>query len=337
MKATGCKRIAGFIAEAAEKGLMLPKTPDEVEELMEACKGFMLYRDGQAVSFAAVYEDEQIEIGSVVTDPAYRHQHLASETVWEATQQSWNPEKKTVAFTNEASTQLFHKIGFRELPKAQMPQSAQELCKACGEFGSFPNCHCHYMCFDGQTSRFNQKATAPYSIIRNPDQGDILATAQLFCTVFGEEPWNESFEVEEAVSILNTILEHDNGVLLIATRHGKVLGASGGFLIDHDEFEVESSGTDLGHRIDWSRPVFYVDELFVDPSERGQGIGSHLTHMLCAEGMHKGPEEPALSVQLLLRTDAEANPAIHVYQNKGFVNTNVRDNKHASRTYFKRG
>jgi len=124
---------------------------------------------------------------------------------------------------------------------------------------------------------------------------DFECCVALFIEVFNAEPWNDEWTNSTATSFISD------------------LTASPGFrgYVVLDE-KVSVIGVILGRVKNWWRGrEFFIDEFYVNSSEQGQGIGTHLlefaSESLVAEGIHN----------MTLLTE-EHTPAYSFYQKQGF-------------------
>lgn len=108
---------------------------------------------------------------------------------------------------------------------------------------------------------------------------DMKETITLYQKCFAEAPWFEVFDPKELSDDFWVKMRDSTGVFLVCERDGKIVGGAIGFdlvckedvrmrlidySIDHHSFEIST-----GH-------AFYIAELFVDSSLRGQGIAKRM-------------------------------------------------------------
>lgn len=90
--------------------------------------------------------------------------------------------------------------------------------------------------------------------------------AQLFTLVFSEPPYRERWSIEEAAAYLTRFLEMDPSGCFIASDGDAIAGAI------------------LGYTYPWrSIPNYFIQELFVERTRRGEGIGRQLVHHVVAQ------------------------------------------------------
>lgn len=170
------------------------------------------------------------------------------------------------------------------------------------------------------------------SIAQNEVTGEILdSCAELYCKIWREPPWNEDFWKEEEVKadILGDC-KKEAADCYIATLgdSGRAVGFTWGYMVTPLHLN-EISGTDyftLAGNLNGK--TFYVDELGVDASCRGHGVGKHLSGALVKHAINHGAQ------LLVLRTDEKALAARTLYKKLGFIEIPVRDAKYPGRTYW---
>ncbi|OGZ27194.1 MAG: hypothetical protein A2365_00805 [Candidatus Nealsonbacteria bacterium RIFOXYB1_FULL_40_15] len=155
--------------------------------------------------------------------------------------------------------------------------------------------------------------------------------ARIYCEIWKEPPWNESFWTEpEVIEDLRRQSAKKRAVILTATNgSADIIGFTWGYQTSIAELSQISG---LPHRL-WKEIIgqgipFYVDELGVGISHRGWGIGNALAMKLMRE----------ISLMpidcVVLRTDVKAVPARKVYKKAGFQELLMRDANHPNRTYW---
>lgn len=84
------------------------------------------------IAQTALFENGMAEIGSLIVDPAYRGEGIATNLVWLETGKVLKSGIKTVtAFCNPISAKVFEKAHFELMPVCKIPVSALELCAGC--------------------------------------------------------------------------------------------------------------------------------------------------------------------------------------------------------------
>ena len=153
--------------------------------------------------------------------------------------------------------------------------------------------------------------------------------AKLYCEIWKEPPWNEDFWQPENVAVdLSREMQNPDAVAYLALDQNRVVGFTHGYSVSRDELQEIAGNTMLDHLFEKNDRVYYVDELGVATSYRGQRISLYLTASL----IEHARERRVSSVTL--RTDVEAVAARHVYRELGFTELTVHDAAHPSRTYW---
>jgi len=140
--------------------------------------------------------------------------------------------------------------------------------------------------------------------------------------IFSEPPYNERFFPSEAQSILHRYLQSPENICLLAIRgRSKVVGFGIGV--------PAASKPDIGRDLRGLLPVahtFYLAELGVLESARGQGIGKTLVaHRLELIDHQK-------FTHVVLRVSAVRNQSYDMYIDMGFDDIGVYTEVHARRT-----
>lgn len=153
--------------------------------------------------------------------------------------------------------------------------------------------------------------------------------ARLYCEIWKEPPWNEDFwQPESVVNNLSQEMQNPDAVAYLALDGDRVVGFTHGYSVSRNELRGITGNTMLDHLFEKNDRVYYVDELGVAMSHRGQHISLRLSVSLIEHA-----REQRIS-RVTLRTDVEAVAARHVYRKIGFKELDVRDAAHASRTYW---
>jgi ribosomal protein S18 acetylase RimI-like enzyme len=168
------------------------------------------------------------------------------------------------------------------------------------------------------------------ALLANADSALLVKCAELYCEVWKEPPWNETWSVPVVVRKLNEAVYRESSVayLAIDTETGGVLGFTWGFPVSIAELAVISSSDDLCSRFRPEQKIFYLAELGVARPHRGNGLGMELSNLLIRDVRLGGQE------LIVLRTDLEAVVARKLYQCLGFDELPVADEKFPTRTYW---
>jgi N-acetylglutamate synthase-like GNAT family acetyltransferase len=143
--------ISGWISCEAEKGNMLPKTAGEIRKEIVAGFGWVKTNEGKPVAYCRVlpWEENLLEIGSLIVDPEKRRQGIGTALVLEMLASIGEKFPRTTVFClaeNDISRRLFEKLGAKEMPKEKLPDKVWELCfkpgAECAHSCHFPNCPC---------------------------------------------------------------------------------------------------------------------------------------------------------------------------------------------------
>jgi len=140
--------------------------------------------------------------------------------------------------------------------------------------------------------------------------------------IFSEPPYNERFFPSEAQSILHRYLQSPENICLLAVRgRSKVVGFGIGV--------PAASKPDIGRDLRGLLPVahtFYLAELGVLESARGQGIGKTLVAQRLELIDHKK------FTHVVLRVSAVRNQSYDMYIDMGFDDIGVYTEVHSRRT-----
>ena len=130
----------------------------------------------------------------------------------------------------------------------------------------------------------------------SPNQVD--SAVSTYQRAFGNPPYEEAFTNDEALSALQFILDQ-RGELVIEMNGSEVVALAGGYMKDGD--------------------VYYIEELAVDPSKQGQGIGRQALRALIGKALIREPSA------LEIRTTVRNEKAIGLYSSEGFVSEPVTE------------
>lgn len=153
--------------------------------------------------------------------------------------------------------------------------------------------------------------------------------ANLYCEIWKEPPWNEDFWKPEEVSedFRSEMCNPGAGAFLSVCR-GSVVGFTHGYLVSCEKLR-EIAGSDmLDYLFENTPSLFYVDELGVASSYRGNRISLNLSSELIGHAKGLGMSG------MVLRTDIDARAARRVYTELGFSELSVHDSNYPNRTYW---
>ncbi len=153
--------------------------------------------------------------------------------------------------------------------------------------------------------------------------------ATLYCDVWREPPWNESFWVVE--DVVNDILEEmqkNDAHIIVASYGNSVIGFSWGYTVSQKDMRQIIGNKSLDYLFEDNSKVAYIDELATTSVSRCKGIGKTLSESLVQELSNCGV------TKITLRTDEKAMPARHLYNALTFNELAARDFEHKTRTYW---
>lgn len=148
--------IAHWIKEEADKGLMLPKSPEEIYQKLSA--GMAIVALGgreEPVSYCELLDwtPHVVEIGGLIVKPEERRQGLGSSLALKAVKLAREKFPQATIFClaeNEISQSLFKKLGGRIFSKESLPNLVWSICPDCSHYLEFPDdCPCKAMNLEG--------------------------------------------------------------------------------------------------------------------------------------------------------------------------------------------
>lgn len=157
----------------------------------------------------------------------------------------------------------------------------------------------------------------------------IKKTAELYCQIWREPPWNEAFwEIDDVIKDLKEQSAKKNAIVLIATNDlGDVIGFTWGYEVNiKDLSQISGLSLNIWQEI-ISQKAFYIDEFGVQKEWRGNGVGQQLAQALIEQAS-------PTNKTMVLRTDVLAKSARAVYEKVGFEELSLHDAKHKDRTYW---
>lgn len=133
------KIVSDWTISAASKGLMLPKTPEQMLDLFGEGRSVIMLDDrGNPVSHAAatfMYSDGKvIEVGAVYTAEEKRGMGLSKQTVGALLRHlnERNPDADTIfALANRNSEPVFMSLGGTKMRTTELPEEVWLACKDC--------------------------------------------------------------------------------------------------------------------------------------------------------------------------------------------------------------
>ena len=160
---------------------------------------------------------------------------------------------------------------------------------------------------------------------------DCRKTAELYCEIWKEPPWNEDFWKPEAViKDLQEQMVKQNAIFLLATNETtEIIGFTWGYEINVTELsQISGVPINIWKKEIKEKVLFYIDEFGVKQTYRRRGIGQKLAKELLKQISYSDIN------CVILRTDALAIPARTVYSKIGFKESAIRDAEHQNRTYL---
>lgn len=153
--------------------------------------------------------------------------------------------------------------------------------------------------------------------------------ASLYCQVWQEPPWNENFwQLDQVVEDFKREMANPDAEAFLVVREGVVIGFTQGYSVSRAELREIAGNSLLDFLFVGKERVYYVDELAVAASCRGQRLSIQLSRALIEQIGIRGID------YVVLRTDVLALAARHVYRELGFQELPAHDAKYPSRTYW---
>ncbi len=157
----------------------------------------------------------------------------------------------------------------------------------------------------------------------------IQQCVKLYCKIWEEPPWEEKWDGKKVLKDIENELREPNAKMLLALKDGQVVGFTWGYFVDRSKLRKISGNWNLDFIFDKNEKIYYIDELGVDSLYRKRGIGKMLTDALLLA-------IPPETNKLILRTDKEADSARQLYEKLHFIELEVLDEEHHSRSYWLR-
>ncbi len=163
--------------------------------------------------------------------------------------------------------------------------------------------------------------------LADTDNQIIHRCAKLYCEIWREPPWEESWDKEVVVRDIKSQLMIPNAKIILALYNEDVIGFTWGYQISRNRLRKISRNKNLDFIFKDKVEIYYIDELGVSVKHRGYGIGMELANKLLSL-------IPANINAIILRTDKDALPARKIYAELGFTELNILDSKYPSRSYW---
>jgi ribosomal protein S18 acetylase RimI-like enzyme len=154
--------------------------------------------------------------------------------------------------------------------------------------------------------------------------------AKLYCQIWQEPPWNEDFWRPEVVveDFKQEMSRPDALAFLALNDQRSVIGFTQGYSVSRGELQEIAGNGLLDFLFTENERVYYVDELGVDSSYRGNHLSLRLSRALIDEVRNRSIKS------VILRTDVQALAARHVYGELGFNELSIHDAQYPTRTYW---
>lgn len=163
--------------------------------------------------------------------------------------------------------------------------------------------------------------------LADTDNQIIHQCAELYCKIWQEPPWNEHcWNKDEVVRDIKSQLMQPNAKIILAFYDGNIIGFTWGYQVSPTYMQKICGSKSLNF-IFKKGAVYYVDELGVSISHRGNGIGMTLANKLL-DAIPKNIDA------IILRTDKKALPAREIYKKLNFAELEILDKKFPSRSYW---
>ncbi len=124
---------------------------------------------------------------------------------------------------------------------------------------------------------------------------------------------NDAETIHGFVSELATFERNPDGVKLSAEDYKKYLGSGACRAVVAD---VDNEPVGMGVFYDrfstWVGPYLYIEDLYVNPNQRGNGVGEQLVRYIAGTALENGMQRMELMV-------LDWNPAKRLYERLGFV------------------
>lgn len=125
-----CLIMSKMINDEASKGLMLPKTKEQLRDTVHMF--FVATERGQVIGCCGykVWEDEWVEIISLVVNPAFQGRGIGSKLV-EACLSEAKEKRYNKFFTVSLRPRLFGYLGFKRVYQMAVPKRVWDDCALC--------------------------------------------------------------------------------------------------------------------------------------------------------------------------------------------------------------
>ena len=307
---------------------MLHWSLENLAESIKSGNSLLAFEGKKLIGHVCLFEwNDYVEVCALIVGVDSRGQGIGTQLIKEAVRLAKQKfgRKKLIMLPNAESYPIGRKAGFSEKGKNYYEPEIWGSCHLCEEFKCFPDCHCRPMALndDGEIK----------IISLLPDDRDLVrSTAELYCQVWRESPWNEDFwKVDEVISEIDSQMKNESAVSLVAVSGNDIVGFTWGYQIRRDAMRIICGNDELDFIFAKDEHCFYVDELATKSEFRHRGTGKKLSLSLLGEARLLGQQ------RFSLRTAMRAEAARRLYAKIGFKDLGVMDTKYADRTYWLRG
>jgi len=154
--------------------------------------------------------------------------------------------------------------------------------------------------------------------------------AKLYCNIFQEPSWKESFVPEQVMETMREQFNKPEAIALTALEDGEMIGFSWMYEIFQNDLK---KGTRYSPKLEFlfngQKRVFYFQEIGIKKELRGQNNGEKLVRELLKRGREEGADIVVLS------TNSDAKSIISLVFKIGFRNSGIiRPPEELGRTYW---
>lgn len=319
--------LTSMINVEARKNKMLPWDAETLTHSIENGHSLLALKGNQLVGHVClVVWKNYVEICALIVNPKFRRHGIGTRLLREGVKMAEDlfMKRHVIIMPNEKSYPLSIKAGFDEKRKEYFEPEVWESCLSCKEHKNFPNCHCRPMIL--------QKSCGIEVVRLKPFDHEIIrATAELYCEVWKEPPWNEGFwKVDEVIADMLLQMKNKPAIFLVAICDNQIVGFTWGYEAEKELMRSICGSLILDQFFEKHKACFYVDELATHIHFRYKGIGRKISLVLLGEARSIGQN------RFILRTDVKAHAARSLYSKIGFKDLKITDANYPDRTYWLR-
>lgn len=156
----------------------------------------------------------------------------------------------------------------------------------------------------------------------------IESLAITYCQVFNTKPWNENWQTNEVLEMLDEAKTLNGFQGTVAVTENKVVGFSWGYLLNREQMQKKSGQDELDYLFKKVSTVFYGAELAVLEEYRRYGIGKKLSKTRLMAAKQAGAKIA------VIRTDKNAKDAESCHASIGFKKLEIADANFPNRFYW---